>query len=310
MPSSILAREVCKRAIASALALTCVGCFAGAHLALAEDKQPRAEPSAQVARAPQGRDQGPRTAPPLGTWEVECVFVDSRAGNTGREALPDDPSLVGRALVVQKTDLNFLHSGWRHCKQKSWTPLSMTWGQLFAEGMYDRNGQDATPEVYGAPVRATDHVTVFEICSQEVPRKGRLNGPWIAIDGRGHLVMPETGQTLMFLKRRPDKPAIAPSFPCKNARSQTEKAICFDVDLASLDRSIAAAFELTREAWPNRDEALCAQRRWLARRDQSCKGDIECLKEVMLNRVGHLVQIVLLSGPVDSEDVEDGESCK
>ncbi len=69
------------------------------------------------------------------------------------------------------------------------------------------------------------------------------------------------------------------SFDCKKAGTATEKAICSDVALARLDRSLADSFALAL-SWASDDAEKTkirdAQRKWIGKRD-ACGGDLACL---------------------------------
>lgn len=73
---------------------------------------------------------------------------------------------------------------------------------------------------------------------------------------------------------RPDWRAPAPSFDCRKAAADIEKAICADAALARLDRQTAEAYQdKLRYAEPALQEKIRqAQRDWIAKRNRSCSG--------------------------------------
>ena len=78
---------------------------------------------------------------------------------------------------------------------------------------------------------------------------------------------------------RDDWRTPVPSFDCAKASTATEKAICSDVDLARLDRSLADAY--AQAIAPTGDGGGVGrikdeQRAWVAKRD-ACGGDVGCL---------------------------------
>lgn len=88
----------------------------------------------------------------------------------------------------------------------------------------------------------------------------------------------------------------APSFSCSEARSQVEKAICSDAELARIDRKLADAYE--QKLAENDDEQgntvteaaketiRQGQRDWLRRRGSACAGGkVACLKAVYRDRM-------------------------
>jgi uncharacterized protein YecT (DUF1311 family) len=86
---------------------------------------------------------------------------------------------------------------------------------------------------------------------------------------------------------------VKPSFDCAKAASPAEQAICAEPDLAGADATLA---DLYRQALAARrgDPAAAGalrreQRAWLAGRDQSCGGDVECLKAALAARSAALI---------------------
>ena len=69
------------------------------------------------------------------------------------------------------------------------------------------------------------------------------------------------------------------SFDCAKAGTATEKAICSDVALARLDRTLADSYAQAL-SWASDDAEKTkirdAQRKWIGKRD-ACGGDIGCL---------------------------------
>ncbi len=89
----------------------------------------------------------------------------------------------------------------------------------------------------------------------------------------------------------------AQSFSCAAARSDTERRICNDKELAGLDESAAAAFLASGQAAPQLlPELQLEQRRWLAYRDDHCRLDptksgdqfTECLRDAYRTRIDDL----------------------
>lgn len=88
----------------------------------------------------------------------------------------------------------------------------------------------------------------------------------------------------------------APSFSCSEARSQVEKAICSDTELARIDRKLAEAYEQKlAEKHDEQDKEVTAaakeairqgQRNWLRHRDSACDGvKVACLTAVYRDRM-------------------------
>lgn len=77
------------------------------------------------------------------------------------------------------------------------------------------------------------------------------------------------------------KPAVAAGIDCAKAATATERTICRDDELRTLDASIASDFAdaLAAAQGATRQALLAQQRRWLNRRDHGCKGDdAACLR--------------------------------
>jgi uncharacterized protein len=84
---------------------------------------------------------------------------------------------------------------------------------------------------------------------------------------------------------------VAPSFPCDQATTWVEKAVCADAELAAADVRLGALFaEARREMAPTTKELLAAQRQWLATREE-CRTEAavgDCLKGLYERRSGEL----------------------
>jgi uncharacterized protein YecT (DUF1311 family) len=245
--------------------------------------------------------------PPIGRWIVEHVAVDTLDGPMRWSVLPDDPSLVGRTFIVDEKRAYYTHAPNVGCTLPRWQAMDTTWKEVFRTGVArPEDGslpQYPTPADYELELKLSEKLVVLLLCHAGERRTHPLSGPWIASQGADRLVMLESGPSLVFLKRAEPTGVIVASFPCANAGTLTEQAICGDAELASWDRSVASAFDRAKEQWSERAQALCSQRLWLAERDQ-CANDKECLSRSMMNRVGVLVQIIR-SGP----EGLDAESC-
>ena len=86
----------------------------------------------------------------------------------------------------------------------------------------------------------------------------------------------------------------APSYSCDGRLTATEKAICDDSALASLDVAMSSLYDVaagSRRSSENAEAALAdlrtAQRTWLAERND-CGADAGCLRSRYLDRIGTL----------------------
>jgi len=102
--------------------------------------------------------------------------------------------------------------------------------------------------------------------------------------------------------------AAGPSFDCGKATSWTERTICKDRSLASLDREMAAAFSdaRRRSAGGVRGTLVAEQRRWLRGRD-ACRRDSSpagCLAKLYRARVATLTGASPAPRPAPSAPAE------
>lgn len=74
-------------------------------------------------------------------------------------------------------------------------------------------------------------------------------------------------------KQESEQSIINPSFDCKKARTNTEKLICSDKELAALDKEMAQAYKKARVS-------LCALR---DERDKKHKIKLEAVNDALLN---------------------------
>jgi uncharacterized protein len=90
--------------------------------------------------------------------------------------------------------------------------------------------------------------------------------------------------------------AAAPSFPCSGSLTPTEKTICSDDGLASLDVALAAAYKKALAALPpesgnSLDESrvglIVTEKAWIAHRNQ-CGIDKACINKAYVVRTGEL----------------------
>ena len=80
-----------------------------------------------------------------------------------------------------------------------------------------------------------------------------------------------------------------PSFDCGKARSPSERTICSDSELAQLDRSLGRLHARARNAAPDAAAFRRQNDQEWRRREQSCRGDRECLLDWYAHRRGQLL---------------------
>ncbi|MCK0097435.1 caspase family protein [Yoonia sp. F2084L] len=87
---------------------------------------------------------------------------------------------------------------------------------------------------------------------------------------------------------QPAEPAPRPAW-CVNARTQTERAICANDELATLDLELEMSYKARRQSLSanQRDRLLSEQRRWLTARD-TCGASLACLVQSYTTRLSAL----------------------
>jgi len=241
--------------------------------------------------------QASAAAPPsglLGTWDVVRVEVD-RADQMHWEVQPQDPELLYRELVIGKTETHFAADK-ETCKEPSWKPSAMTWGELFGKGFQRPEGggrsTKPTPKDFELDVESRDKATAYTLCRNKKLKGSKvwLEAEWVVLPATDTLVVHQDPQVLLVLKRRAADARPRASFACEKAVSPTEKAICSSFELAGWDRSVADAYTqaLKRNA-STQDKILADQKDWLRKRD-ACGDKTSCIDDLLWRRVDDLKQ--------------------
>jgi uncharacterized protein YecT (DUF1311 family) len=231
--------------------------------------------------------------PPIGVWDVEHLAVDEQ-NRMHWQFVPDDPSLVGRSLFVDRAHVRF--NGSRLiCPQSQWTPHQVTWQRVLSSFPRPTDGGRAPlpePLDFNLTVTPTAKIWVFPVCPRDRTKSTDfLKGTWLALLSAERLVMrDDSAAALLFLRRRPDHAPVAASFECSQAESVVEKTICSDYDVAAWDRSLSAAYRMAEERSGATSELVESQREWLAERD-TCGADVACLRQKMSNRTSDLASL-------------------
>lgn len=87
--------------------------------------------------------------------------------------------------------------------------------------------------------------------------------------------------------KQPTAAVSGPSFDCRQASSDTERAICADPQLAVLDRRMAEAFSSALTAGANKDALRKQQNTWRQMTRDTCM-DSECLSAAYQQRIVEL----------------------
>jgi uncharacterized protein len=91
--------------------------------------------------------------------------------------------------------------------------------------------------------------------------------------------------------------AIAASFDCAKAKSKSEKLICSDSQLASLDEALNRAYKHAFEIASNKSVLRQSQRDWLRSYEVSSCDDVACLKTLFSNRLALLSEVAATGEP-------------
>ncbi|MBU2755410.1 DUF1311 domain-containing protein [Acidithiobacillus sp. CV18-2] len=97
-----------------------------------------------------------------------------------------------------------------------------------------------------------------------------------------------TDSAQYFAEKQPAQSAHA---ACEKAHTPSEKTVCANPQLKTLDEQLAQAYHQafirTQPNSPERRELIQAQRNWLKTRD-TCKADVPCLEQAYRNRIQRL----------------------
>jgi uncharacterized protein len=85
--------------------------------------------------------------------------------------------------------------------------------------------------------------------------------------------------------------AVAASFDCTNAKSKTEKLICSDRELSSLDDVLNGAYKRAYERAASKSVLRQSQRDWLASYELGACNDAACLKTHVSERIAILNEV-------------------
>jgi len=231
--------------------------------------------AASAAKAPEG--------PPadlIGTWEVVHVAVDM-ADQPHWKHRPEDPSLIGRELVIGAEQVRFADFRETHCEPASWKRESWTWKNL-VDNVFLGPKSTATPADWRVKAPAKGKMVVHVPCGQSETWQ---RASWLVTVGPDLAIMELDPETVLFLARRKSDAKPKPSFSCAKASTASEKAICDSFVLSAWDRSVALAWQKAQEAGIN--DSIDEQKAWLKTRD-ACAADAVCLEAAMKQRANKL----------------------
>ena len=239
----------------------------------------------------------PASPPPAlqGDWVVQQVAVD-RNDQIRRSHEPDDPRVLGGILKIGAD--GGIDPAEDECAHGArWTAQRRTTlAALVARHVRESGGIRTRPSLedyglkIGNPALAPFAVSCAAAGARPQPYQGADAFASISKD----VMISDNGSDTVLVYRRltPDTP-VQPSFACKGALSDSEKAICGSQELAGLDRSVALAWQRAQQRLRSEAAKLSAlrtsQQAWIKTRD-ACKADADCLSKAMSERIDELVQ--------------------
>lgn len=222
----------------------------------------------------------PLPADMVGTWEVAHVAVNM-ADQPHWKYRPEDPSLIGRELVVGADQIRFADFKETHCEPATWKRESWTWRQL-VDDVFLGLKAPGTPAEWRIKPPPKGKMAVHIPCGHSTTWQ---RSSWLLPVGPDRAIMEVDFETVLFLVRRKADEKPTPSFSCAKASTPTEKAICGSFLLAGWDRSVALAWRRAQEVGIN--DSMDEQKAWLRTRDE-CGGDPACLVRTMEQRTRDL----------------------
>src|SRR3954451_9014877 len=111
-----------------------------------------------------GKTVEPPPAELVGTWEVAHVAVNM-ADQPHWNYRPEDPSLIGRELVVGADQVRFADFNGTHCEPGTWKRESWTWKEL-TDGVFLGPKAAATPAAWRVKPPPKGKMMVYVPCGQ------------------------------------------------------------------------------------------------------------------------------------------------
>jgi uncharacterized protein YecT (DUF1311 family) len=119
-------------------------------------------------------------------------------------------------------------------------------------------------------------------------------GAWIVVDRDEKMYLRWRDETILMLSKISNGQPIEASFPCSNASTATEHAICNSHQLSAFDQSIAESYQrAVTQAKVSRARAATlgsSQRRWIKERD-ACGSNSACVLKSMRARLKALAAV-------------------
>lgn len=228
---------------------------------------------------------------PVGSWQVTNLSINNQSQRT-LEYQHDDDRLVGRFINVSPTAITADLPGGVNCSSPVFTQNNQTldtWiTQVFGEA------DDANAKNYRLGISGTEKATITAIqCKAGQITSGDSDRNVDIVFVGNKVLLNWTDGSLLTLKPIDQNTKPIASFNCDKAVTDTEKVICRNRSLASLDASVSRSYSGYRKEalrLNNRDlesKLVTQQKEWLKKRNV-CVSDTDCLQKSMQERLESL----------------------
>jgi uncharacterized protein YecT (DUF1311 family) len=235
--------------------------------------------------------QAQTSSSPMGNWQIAKVSINNQAQRT-LEYQHDDDRLVGRFVTVSPASIVADLPGGVNCQ----SPVFSQHDKKMNDWITDVFGQgdDASAENYRLGIAGTENAKISTVeCKTGAFTTGDSdhNADFVFVENKVFLNW--TDGTLLTLMPADENAKPVASFNCDKAESDTEKAICGNRTLASLDTSVSRSYSWYRQEAARLDnrelqtKLVTQQKAWLKQRN-ACASDATCLQKSMQNRLESL----------------------
>lgn len=228
---------------------------------------------------------------PVGTWEVTNVSINNQSQRR-LDYQHDDERLVGRFINISPTAITADLPGGVNCLSPVFTQKNQKLDNWLTDVFGDAD--DANAKNYRLSVAGTDTVAVTAIqCKTGQFTSGDSDRNVDVVFVGDTVLLNWTDGSLLTLKPFDQGAKPIASFSCDKAETATEKAICKNRTLASLDASVSRSYRWYRKeaaSLNNSDlqtKLVSQQKEWLKQRNV-CADDTDCLQKSMQDRLESL----------------------
>lgn len=227
----------------------------------------------------------------VGMWQVTNVSINNQSQRT-LEYQHNDDRLVGRFINLSSTAVMTDLPGGVNCQSPVFTQRNQkldTWiSEVFGEA------DDANAKNYRLGMAGSEMATVTAIqCKTGQFTSGDSDNNVDIVFVGDTVLLNWTDGSLLTLKPVDQDAKPIASFNCDKAATDTEKTICKNRSLASLDISVSRSYNWYRKEATrlnNRDlqgKLVSQQKEWLQQRNV-CASDTDCLQKSMQDRLESL----------------------